>query len=450
VNAARLACALLGAIPVLAAGRGGDVSHFTSASGQFIVMAGPDWRSSPPTRGADLDPETVLLTPTLLTVSAEHLRQHLERELGDSAMWSGRVQLYLQTSRTADDTTRIVAELQRGRWQYRVTIPERMTRTGFLRALIEINLLEMANQQSTGRSAELPVWLVEGFTGHLLATHAWNIILAPPQANIGGVNVSRYQSENVTWRPLAQAQAQLQTNAPLTFEELSWPTANGLEGRTGLVYRNCAQLLVSRLLGLPDGREQMLGFIHALPVHYNWQVSFLEAFRANFDSLLDLEKWWALQVAYFTGREFGSVWSYEESLTRLQATMRVPVQVRMQTNDAPLRSEVSLQTIINEWEPARQARVIEETLGTLAAARLRLAPELLALTDEYRRCLSEYLKTRKQVGIHLPKGADRDLPMMQARQRVLRRLDELDANLEAAQLALQTSAPEPEPGIIPR
>jgi hypothetical protein len=392
----------------------------------------------------------VLLTPTLLTVSAERLRQHLTRELDDNTMWSGRVQLYPQPSRTANDLTRIVAELQSGRWQYRVTIPERMTRTGFLRALVEINLLELANQHSTGRSAELPVWLIEGFTGHLLATHAWDVILAPPETTIGGVNVSRYHSESVMWSPLALAHAQLQTNSPFTFEELSWPTAAGLEGRAGLVYRHCAQLFVTQLIGLPGGRQQMLDFLHSLPMHYNWQVSFLNAFHPNFASLLELEKWWALQVAHFTGRDFGSVWSYEESLDRLRAALRVPVQVRMQTNDSPLRTDVSLQTILEEWEPSRQAQVIEQTLTTLAMVRLRIAPELLPLTDEYRLCLGDFLKTRKLMGIHLPKGADRDLPMTQAKVRVLRRLDELDAELEAAGLTTQIASPATEAGIIPR
>lgn len=449
MNPTLLAGTLLAVIPVLCAGQGGTVSHFTSASGQFIVQAGPDWRSSPAGRGVDSDPEVVLLTPTLLTVSAERLRQHLTRELGDAGLWSGQVQLYLQPSRKADDLTRIVAELQSGHWQYRVTIPERMTRTGYLRALIEINLLELANQRSTGRSAEVPAWLIEGFTGQIVATHAWDVILPPPETTINGVNLSRYQ-ENVMWRPLALAHAQLQTNAPLTFEELSWPTAEGLGGRAGVVYRHCAQLLVTQLLGLPGGQQQMLDFIHSLPLHYNWQVSFLDAFRPNFSSLLELEKWWALQVAHFTGRDFGSVWSYEESLDRLRTVVRVPVQVRMQTNDAPLRTEVNLQTIIEEWEPARQAQVIDQTLGTLAMVRLRFAPELLAITDEYRLCLGEYLKTRKQLGIHLPKGADRNVPMAQARVQVLRRLDELDRELEAAWLAAQTPAPPPEPGVIPR
>jgi hypothetical protein len=429
-------------------------SHFTSASGQFTVQAGPDWKPSPAVWGTAEDPDVVQLTPTLLTVSAERLRQHLQRELEDRSNWSGRVLLELEPARVPRDTLRVVAELQSGRWQYRVTLPERMRRAGYLRALIEINLLEMANSRSAGRCAEVPTWLIEGLTGHLLASQAWQLILEPPQMTIRGVNLSPYYVESVNWQPLRLAHAQLQTNAPLTIEELGWPTEAGLEGRAGLVYRHCAQLLVTQLFRLPQGRRQLLAFIHTLATHYNWQVSFLEAFRADFPSLRSLEKWWALQVAHFTGRELDSICTHEDSVARLRDAVRVPVQVRLQTNDAPMHSTVSLQTVITEWDAARQAEALQQTLNRLALLRARLAPDLLSLLDDYRLSLGDYLRDRTKVGLHLPKGADRNIPLMQARGRVLRQLDQLDRELDSALLARPTPPPPgneaASTGLIPR
>jgi hypothetical protein len=58
------------------------------------------------------------------------------------------------------------------------------------------------------------------------------------------------------------------------------------------------------------------------------------------------------------------------------------------------------------------------------------------------------------VGLHLPKGADRNIPLMQARGRVLRQLDQLDRELDSALLARPTPPPPgneaASTGLIPR
>lgn len=173
----------------------------------------------------------------------------------------------------------------------------------------------------------------------------------------------------------------------------------------------------------------MNAFIRNLHRHYNWQVAFLDTYQAHFSSLLDLEKWWALQVAHFTGRELDVTYSYDDSLARLHQVVRVPVEVRLATNDLPLRGAVPLQTVIQEWDGNRQVRALEQTYSDLALLRARAAPEVLPLLDDYRLTIEHYLKNRNRAGIYLPKGTNRQASLIQLIRRTVRSLDRLDRQL---------------------
>lgn len=419
----------------------GEPQPVQSASGQFTVL--PMERPVSSGSAAFLAESDLLhLDPTLLTVSAERLRQHLARELHDSSPWEGRIQFTLRGTHSFEAPVHVLAEWQRTRWQYRVSLPEYVARDRFVRALVEVNLMEVANRGSTGRAAEIPAWLTEGLTAQLLVSRSLEIILPPPQLQVRGLSVTPWVVEEVNYQPLALAHAQLQTNAALSIEQLSWPAPDNFEGRRGQAYRHCAHLLVSRLLQLPDGPARINAFIRSLGTHYNWQVAFLAVYEAEFSTLLDLEKWWALQVAHFSGREIGATYTYAESVLRLQQTIRLPVQVRLATNALPMRSEVRLQTVIEGWEGVQQRRLLEQRLADLTLLRTRIAPDLIPLIDDYRLAIDYYLKHRDQAGLYLPKGANRQASLTLLVHRTLETLDQLDA-----QLAALSPAPENIPAL---
>jgi hypothetical protein len=399
-----------------------------SASGQFSVLPAEStaWRGS----SAFLAESDLLhLTPTLLTISAERLRQHLTRELQDTSAWQGKVRFELHATDSFEAPMRAMAEWQGRLWQYRVSLPEYISEDRFVSGLVEVNLLEMANRTSAGRSAEIPFWLTEGLTAHLLASRSLELILPPPKLEVRGMSITPWVVEEVNYQPLARAHARLRTNTPLTLEQLSWPGEEASRGRRGEVYRHCAQLFVHELLQLPRGRPLMNAFIRNLAQHYNWQVAFLETYHDHFSSLLDLEKWWALQVAHFTGRELDVTYSYGDSLVRLNQVLRFPVEVRLATNDLPLRGAVSLQVVIQEWDGNRQVEALEQMLSDLALLRTRIAPELVPLLDDYRLTIESFLRNRNRTGLYLPKGTNRQASLIQLIWRTTKSLDELDAEL---------------------
>jgi hypothetical protein len=198
------------------------------------------------------------------------------------------------------------------------------------------------------------------------------------------------------------------------------------------LFRDSAQLFVSRLLGLKTGRSCLHAMLTDLGQHYNWQFAFLRAFSSYFQRPLEVEKWWALQAVNFTGRDLAQNWSAQESWQKLDQLIHSEVQVRVGTNELPLHVAVSLQTMIQEWEPERQNRTFETKVHELELLRPRVAPGLTPLVDEYRRVLWTYLESHKN---------GRKAP---SRKLVVQTLTELNA-LDYQRAALKpASRPSPE------
>ncbi len=197
---------------------------------------------------------------------------------------------------------------------------------------------------------------------------------------------------------MAVAHEELQNAPPLTMEELSWPSAGELEGRSGNTYRSSAQFLVHELLQFRDGQQCLRAMVRELCQHLNWQLSLLDAFHPHFASQLELEKWWELKLVEFTGRELSQTWPSEVSRRKLEEIIHPTVEVRTGAKELPLRTEVSLQTIIKEWDFERQAGVLRERVKQLYLLRTRVSQDFVYLVDDYRRALEFYLKERGKEG----------------------------------------------------
>jgi hypothetical protein len=418
----------------------GTPRAFASHSGQFLVRA----VSTPalPRRLSNLqtNAQFLELDPMLLPVSCDRIKQILCRQLGANTSWRGRVYIAVRPAASGDDPITVAAERFRDGWQYFVGLPSMVDRSRYVHAMVEVILLEMANRGATERSAELPPWLSEGLSRQMLAStnNEIEVILPPPPAIPGGLRVA---STTVSARrddPLEEAHKWLSAATPLTFQELSWPTPEQLSGEAGAVYGSSAQLFVSELLKLPDGPDCLRAMLADLPRRYNWQLSFLQAFQARFQRPLDVEKWWALQVVHFTGRELTQTWPPDESWQKLDELVRSAVKVHVGTNDLPLQAEVKLQTIISEWDSSRQAQTLQGKIRELDAFRLRTAPGLAPLAAQYREVLANYLQNRDRGGslFGLGKGAAR----RRAVQEVLLKLDNLDAERAALRPSLKPVA----------
>src|ERR1043166_2899200 len=150
-----------------------------SLSGQFIVRAAPGVEARSSTL-SNTNRQLVRLQPTLVTISSERIKQLLYYELGAGPAWRGKIWLTLYHATNPEQPVTIVSEKFRDGWQYKVQLPDLLDRVRYVRTIIHVLLLEIANRASEERSAEIPAWLREGLTEQLLAANEIRIILQPP------------------------------------------------------------------------------------------------------------------------------------------------------------------------------------------------------------------------------------------------------------------------------
>ena len=422
-----------------------DLQSTRSFSGQFIAYAGRSAALPPSLLSVAANRNFVQLEPTLATVSCERIKQLLLRELGVTAPWRGTIYVVLYPARAASDPVTITSERFKSGWQYRVDLPDVMERSRYVRAIVQVLLLELANRTAQARAAEIPVWLLEGFGQLLLAASEVEIILPPPRATASGLNITTTVVDAPRETLLQRAQKKLGRRPPLTFEELSWPTERDWSGEAGDLYRGSAQLFVGELLRLPDGRACLRAMLARLPQHYNWQFAFLGAFRAHFERPLDVEKWWSLALTLAGGHEATPAWPLETSWEKLDRAIHSAVQVRTGTNDLPLHADASLQKVIREWDAGRQTEALNNVLRELGLLRLRIAQEYVGLAQDYSQAIATYLQQRDRSASALPftKRAGR----RRAVEAALQQLDALDARREAMRPAPGPAAPSPSPAL---
>ncbi len=399
-----------------------------SVTGQFLVQ---DTRRSGPSDVASrvgTNPAFLVLDPTLLAVSAERIKQLLGRELGRTGPWQSRIHLTIYPAPGPDSSVSINSESYRDGWEYFLQCPDLLSRRDYVRAIVQSLLLEMANRSGAQHAADLPTWLIEGLTEQLFTSSEMQIVLPPPRKNVNGVFLLFTGTNGILPNPLQPARDLLRSHPMLTFEDLSWPTDELLDGDSLDVYARSAQLFVSELLKLKDGQNCMRAMLEKLPDYYNWQFAFLNAFSESFQRPLDIEKWWSLHFVHFTEREVTQNWPASEGWQKLEEILRPAVQVRAGTNEMPFRTDVPLQTIVREWDSPRQTQALKSELNDLEVLRYRLAPPLIGLADGYHQTIQTYLGSKS-------KGAGllhrRKTMQKRALEDVLKQLDTLDARRDA-------------------
>jgi hypothetical protein len=375
-----------------------------------------------PGRGAILtNLSYVRLEPAVLTVSCERIKQALLEVLGLRDQWQGRIFIELHPVQQDREPVVVTSTRFTDGWLYRVRMPDRMDRARLLKIVVQVLLLEIGNRRARAHSVELPPWLAEGLATHLAATAAVTLALEPH------TRVTRQERDH---DPLRDARQVLRAQAPLTLNELNWPTPEQLADENIALYRSCAQLFVHELLRLKHGRESLQEMLLLLPEYLNWQTAFLGSFREIFPRLSEVDKWWALQVVHLAGRDVFSLWPPAETARQLEDILSTSVQVRLQTNDLPRSARLRLQSIIQEWSFAQQLPVLLQKVNRLQALRLRTAPELAGLVDGYAQALDEYLQSRdKPKRREAPRNAKPTIPQF-AVNRATRRLDDLDLKRE--------------------
>jgi len=405
------------------------VNSVLSYSGQFIIHAERAARPPPPFSALANNQDLIRLEPALMGVSCERIKQLLLRELGSGAQWRGKIYVELRPAQAANQTITITSERFRSGWQYRVQMPDLVERERYVRAIVQACLLELANRGRNSRLAEIPLWLTEGFSQRLLASSEIEIILPPPRQTVNGLNVRTVRVTDRFDNPVEQARQQLRGHPPLSFDQLSWQTADGLAEPAAERYRNSAQLFLAELLSLRDGRACLATTLSRLAQYHNWQLAFLEGFRSHFERPLDVEKWWALCCCVPSPeRDSGQVESVESGWNALDRVLRVAGRTSTGATVQPGITNVSLQTIIREWGRAQQIQVLHERVQELGLLRARMAPDLAVLAQEYGAALEVYLQHQHRAKPVVFFG---NTARARVTQETLQRLDTLDARREA-------------------
>lgn len=401
----------------------------TSISGQFIVTGSPPMSPLAGSPRAAAAPGLVRLEPALLVVSAERIKESLWRALGIDAKtpWRGQIYLLLHPAQSLDENVAVLSRQTGGGWSYGVQLPDVVLQTRFARALTGALLLEFANRDAQSHSAEVPAWLADGLAQQLFPDGLPGFFLSAPNKIVNGMPVARTDTTRRGLDPLAGARLVLQNHPALTFEQLSWPTAAQLNGDDGGVYRASAQLFTSEVLKLKNGPAHLRAMLASLPQCYNWQLAFQPAFRENFSSPLDVEKWWALQTVSFVARDPGPRWTPAVSRDKLEEILSVPVEMRVSSNALPAHAEVSLQAAIRNFEPAQQAAILQTKLRDLGLAQLRMAAPLAVLADGYHHAIAGFLGQRDP-GAPAPRATKHPAPAPQKNSAsdTVKKLDALD------------------------
>jgi len=441
-----LLCVLLFPLAARAQFSPAETGSAQSVSGQFIVTGGQGGSRLASLPAIATNTSLIRLDPALLAVSAERLKESLRRKLGiaPSATWSGKIFLALHPAQSADEDVTIISARSSKGWNYRVELPDIVSRTRLTRALTGALLLEFANHSAQSHSAEIPAWFTDGLSQQLSTPGSPEHILTRPDKIVNYLPVAHiYTTRRGVDDPLAVAQQALKNSPALTFEQLSWPSDTQISGADGGVYRASAQLFVSSLLDLQDGPAQLRAMLQDLPQFYNWQTAFQNAFRENFSAPLDVEKWWALQVVSFASRDSGPRWTPAASCAALDEILSVPVEMRATSNNLPAHAEVSLQAVIRNFDSAQQAAILQTKLRDLELAHIRMAAPLAVLTDAYRRAIGDYLDEEKSPAPRQTKRGPVSSGKNSA-EETLKKLDALDSQRRTIEEDIKSDVSTPQ------
>lgn len=411
----------------------------TRRSQQFLVQ---DVRSLTPAN-LEFKPKagTILLEPDVLVISAEHVRRALFRELALPLRGGGQIQLLLQRASASNPGISIVPRNIAGGWQYQVNIPDHIEDIQLIRGLVQVLLMEFANREAGPKSAEIPLWLNEGLSYHLVASVRADLISSAVPSGMMARTVLELKGSD----PLRETRQYLRSHPALSFTELSQMAPADLSADTAKSFQHSAHLIVNELARLPNGKAGLVKMLQALPHFWNWETAFLHAFRPHFERMLEVEKWWSVHAIAFTSRDPTQAWSADVCLQTLDGILLAPAQVRLTTNTLPMRTTVTLQQVVADWPFELQRPVLGQTLNQLAVLRMNCPTNVVPLIDAYNVTLRNYLHRRAEANAA---GLSRSRVVLPARllaQNTVKELDELFRQREVFRRNQITAAKLPNP-----
>ena len=362
---------------------GSVVAPFTArdVSGQFVVSGGapPEARVGwiPEAAG---DVEDLELQAQWLAVAADRTRRTLDLLLGAPEGWRGKIFVNIHDAGDASGKgVHLRPVLLQGAWNVRLDLPHKLPWKTVVRVLVDALLVEKANRDAGPSAGAVPLWVSEGMTGLVLADRGRDLLVE------GHTAVMR---NAVKPELLAEVRKVLAGRAPLLLDELAFPPGSmASDAAAHAAYRASATLLCHELLGDRDGRAAFNAFLATLPRHENWQMAFLQSHGGRFLTMLEAEKWWAVNGLHVLGRDPAQVWGRAATLSHLEALLVENAEIRVATNAPASFQSIRLADLVVRWDPDVQRDVVRRKLGQLRSLQQHAAKELLPLVTDYLQAL---------------------------------------------------------------
>ena len=366
----------------------------TSVSKQFVVRGQPQ-RSF---LAASAQDDFVYLDPATLAVTCERVKQAVSRELGWAGAWQGNIYVNIHPMRFDNEQPDIIPLRTDRGWSYRINVPDKIARRWLLETLVESLVLEFSHRAAQDESGELPPWLVEGLTAHLMegplagiALQARSLQQLSDEPRLRVARTTRHADVDRSLR------TNLLANGALSVDQLNWPEFDDNDEAATQSYHQSAHLFVRELLRLRGGPDALSATLTMLPEHLNWQTAFLRGFQPHFRRMLDVEKWWSLSLMQLKSHDSSALWSSAQARQKLEEILYTPMEVRLNHEEEAHVTPVALQTVLNDWDFREQATLLQTKIKQLQMARRHCPPDIVTLVDGYRSALEKYLVARSRV-----------------------------------------------------
>ena len=397
----------------------------SSRSGQFLVRGrGPNLPPPTPSLSGVGTNALVSLRPDLLAVTAERVKQAVDRRLDIQDQWRSRIYIQMWDANRLEGRLSIRAESGRDGWQFFVPIPDRIEWPRLVRTLVEVVLLERANRHNAGSECALvPLWLTEGLYQLILAEEGRDLVAESATV----LNRSRLKPDS-----LAPARAQLRGKELMPFSELSLLTFDQLTDPARFQqFQATATLLTHEFVRTASGREVVRRFLAEIPRCLNWQTALLRASQGGFQSLLDVEKWWAVSATDTLTTDPTQRWPRDRILDHLEELRFETTEVRVDTNSPAVPQVVPLTQVVATWDYEIQREVLNRKVTQWRMLAMRGAPELASLCGEYAKVVYDYVRARDRAGLGPTVRGELEPRGNLLATSAARRLEELDRRLEA-------------------
>ena len=303
---------------------------------------------------------------------------------------------------------------------------------------MEVLLLEIANRGNGGQLNPIPLWLSEGVTTLLIGESSRELV---PQLN------REFKDANRSMDPLVAIAAKTVGRSPLGFDALAFP-ADAVVNDTNQfqLYQGSAALFVHHLRLKGKGSVSLGALVIAFNRSLNWQTALLQTYQADFQSLLDVEKWWAVTSVAFYAQNASRFITPETLDRHLRSILQETVEVARSTNSPLGRRVLRLSETIEQWPFAAQVPVLERkmiqlryllSLSSRYLSRQRggdAQPEIRIRFEQLRRLqeiLDPYQRERSSPG-NLARRGDVDPRIRVLVQSAADRLRSLEAEILGA------------------